>query len=69
MMGKMAKEPVNKFYCLEKDKADCIKNMVGEPECEFCQHYLVCTKCGHYDTTYCDGCMIAALNQSFDMSD
>ena len=65
----MAKAPVNKFYCLEKDKADCVKNFVGEPECEFCQHYLVCTRCGHYDTTYCDGCMIAALNQSFDMSD
>ena len=64
----MAKEPVNKFYCLEKDKAECVKNMVGDPECEFCPHYLECTKCGHYDTTYCDGCMIAALKQSFDMS-
>ena len=65
----MAKEPVNKFYCLEKDKAECVKNMVGDPECEFCPHYLECSQCYRFNTKFCDKCTIAVLRQSFDISD
>lgn len=61
-------QPRNYFFCLKKDSGDCTKNMVGDPECEFCQHYLECAKCGHYNTKFCDKCTIAALRQSFDIS-
>lgn len=61
-------QPKNYFFCLKKDTGDCTKNMVGEPECEFCMHYLECRNCGHYDTKFCDKCTIAVLRQSFDMS-
>ena len=62
-------QPRNYFFCLKKDSGDCTKNFVGDPECEFCQHYLECAKCGHYNTKFCDKCTIAALRQSFDISD
>lgn len=61
-------QPRNYFFCLKKDSGDCTKNMVGDPECEFCPHYLECAKCGHYNTKFCDRCTIAALRQSFDIS-
>ena len=62
-------QPRDHFFCLKKDTGDCTKNMVGDPECEFCQHYLVCKNCGHYNTKFCDKCTIAILKQSFDLSD
>ena len=62
-------QPRDHFFCLKKDTCDCTKNMVGDPECEFCQHYLVCKNCGHYNTKFCDKCTIAILKQSFDLSD
>lgn len=62
-------QPRDHFFCLKKDTGDCTKNMVGDPECEFCQHYLVCRNCGHYNTKFCDKCTIAILKQSFDLSD
>lgn len=62
-------QPQNYFFCLKKDTGDCTKNMIGQPECEFCQHFLVCKNCGRYNTKSCDKCTIAVLRQSFDMTD
>lgn len=56
------------FECRKKNTGDCVKNMIGEPECEFCQHYLECTQCYRYDTKFCDKCTIGVLRQSFDIS-
>jgi hypothetical protein len=62
-------QPRDYFFCLKKDTGECTKNMIGEPECEFCQHYLVCKNCGKYNTKFCDKCTIAILKQSFDLSE
>lgn len=62
-------QPRNYFFCLKKDSGDCTKNMTGDPECEFCQHYLVCRNCGRYNSKSCEKCTIAILKQSFDLSE
>lgn len=56
------------FVCKKKDTGECVKNMIGDPECEFCQNYLECTQCYRFNTKFCDRCTIALLRQSFDMS-
>ena len=62
------KKSINQFECKKKDTGDCTKNMIGEPECEFCPWYLECAECYHYDSKFCDDCMIAHLKQDFDIS-
>ena len=66
-MGKNKEQDM--FVCKKKDTGECSKNMIGEPECEFCQHYLECSQCYRYNTTFCDRCTIAVLRQSFAMDE
>lgn len=61
-------QPRDYFECKCRDTGDCVKNMSGDPACEFCPIYLECSKCYRYDSTFCDKCTIAVLRQSFDIS-
>ena len=58
----------NNFTCLKKDTGDCVKDLTGNITCEFCTHYMECSVCGRFDTKFCKECIIAELNQNFDIS-
>jgi hypothetical protein len=60
----------NYFICTKKDTGDCVKDLMGNITCEFCNHYMECPVCGRFETKFCKDCVIAdIMEQNFDISD
>lgn len=55
-----------RFTCLKRDSGDCVKDMVGNVACEFCDIYANCGYCGLKGTEFCRTCLINVIKDEED---